>query len=82
MLTSHAVSENGDIVVAMDAQWAFHVFGDPQSYEGFIGDWTARSIADVALRHMNEEKLLAWGTPQGRFSFRLHQGKKLQKTFH
>jgi hypothetical protein len=82
MLTTQSTCDDGDSIVNMDTSWGFQVLADPESYRGFLGEWTCRSIADMALRQMNQEKLLAWGTPEGHYSFKFHCGKRLQRVSH
>ena len=68
MLTTAETLPNGDILIEMDADWAFLGIVDCASYESFIGEqWDWCSLVALVVRQMNQERVFAWGCPEGRW---------------
>src|SRR5436853_4578605 len=68
MLTKSQTLASGDILIEMDADWAYFAVVDCQSYESFIGDWNWENLTALVVRQMKQERLFAWGCPEGRWS--------------
>ncbi len=68
MLTTAKQLANGDMLIEMDADWACLGLVDCDTYESFIGDWNWENLTELIVRQMNQERLFAWGCPEGRWT--------------
>ena len=68
MLTTSKILPDGDVLIEMDADQAYLGIVDCQSYESFIGEWTWENLTELIVRQMNQQRLFAWGCPEGRWS--------------
>ena len=68
MLTTSRTLADGDVLIEMDADWAYLGIVDCQSYESFIGDWNWENLTELIVRQMNQQRVFAWGCPEGRWN--------------
>ena len=72
MLTTATTLDDGDVLIVKDADQFYFGIVDCASYEGFIGGeyWRYQTLTELIVRQMNQERLFAWGCPEGRWRIR------------